>query len=616
MQDEMARCGCCKPSAEIKFPGGEVFVGPNSEYAATVIEDGNAADSMSTDAEMGLGDIFEGTIDPDGDEDWVAVDLDAGEAVLITLDADFFGAEIAVYDSEGNLISSAQGAFFSDPRLVLDVPETGTYYISVSQVSDSRTGQYSLSVNVYDPPPILESIDWGGEVIDTGGSNVVKVYFAEPGETFDGVTAEGLNAYEQGQFVLAFDLISEVVDLTFVIVTDSSSADMIIVGDDGGETEGVYGYFNPPGVRNAGVGVFNTSAWDSAPGGDLEMGGWGFVTIVHEIGHGLGLAHPHDTGGGSLVMEGVSNSGDTGDYDLNQGVYTTMSYNSGAPEYAPMPLESDWGYEMGFMALDIALLQEKYGANTTTNSGNDTYELTDLQGSGQGFMSIWDTGGTDWITYDGTSKSVIDLRAATLEYEEGGGGFISNAFDSSDDPIAGGFTIANGVIIENASGGEQTDGLVGNEHANTLLGNGGDDFLVGFEGRDTLDGGAGNDWIWSGMGADLIIGGAGADQFEFRRTKESGTGEGNRDIIVDFELGEDVIRLVFMDGDASTEDDEEMSYIADTAFSGSGVGEVRVLMQDGWTYNLVQIDLDGDGSADMAIEVHTTEMITQSDFIL
>ena len=614
MEEDIARCGCCEPSDELSFPGGVSFVQPGGSNAATVIEDGDAAGDLSTDAVMEFGDVFEGSINPAGDDDWVAVDLEAGQTVAITLDANFFGGVIELYDSEGNLIDSATAGFGTDPELVLDVPESGTYYVSVSQNNGARTGDYSLFVGEYVPPSPLDAIDWGGVTVDTGGTNNIKVYFAQSGETFDGITAEGFNAYEQGQFIEAFNRISAVANVTFEIVTSSADANFFLVGDDGRQTSGFYGYFNPPGERNEGVGVFNMGLWDRNAGGDLEAGGWGFVTIIHELGHGLGMAHPHDTGGGSPVMEGVSSStGDYGDFNLNQGVYTMMSYNSGAPEaWVDVGVENDWGYETGPMALDIAVLQQKYGANMTTNSGDDTYELTDLQASGQGYTAIWDTGGTDEIVNTGSAgRTLIDLRDATLEYEEGGGGYIS-----APEFVSGGFTIAAGVIIENATGGDNTDYLIGNEFANTLTGNGGTDFLIGFEGDDVLDAGDGDDWIWSGMGADIIIGGAGADLFEFRRTKESGTAEGDRDIIQDFEVGLDLVMLTFMDGDTSTGGNQAMTYIGGLDFSGTGIGEVRVLMEAGWTYNLAFIDLDGDSNADMAFEIHTTDMVTESDFLL
>ena len=57
----------------------------------------------------------------------------------------------------------------------------------------------------------------------------------------------------------------------------------------------------------------------------IEKAGFG-----KEFGHGLGMAHPHDNGGSSEVMQRVTSEfGSYGLYGLNQGVYTTMSYNDG-----------------------------------------------------------------------------------------------------------------------------------------------------------------------------------------------------------------------------------------------------------------------------------------------
>jgi len=126
------------------------------------------------------------------------------------------------------------------------------------------------------------------------------------------------------------------------------------------------------------------------------MGGYGYLTILHEIGHGMGLAHPHDDGGSSTVMTGVTSAfGDTGSNGLNQGVYTVMTYNDGwfdGPDGSSN--NTDYGFAGSLMALDIAVLQDTYGANTNTASGDDTYTLSDTNASGTFFTSIWDTGGT------------------------------------------------------------------------------------------------------------------------------------------------------------------------------------------------------------------------------
>ena len=53
--------------------------------------------------------------------------------------------------------------------------------------------------------------------------------------------------------------------------------------------------------------------------------------------------------------------------------------------------------------------------------------------------------------------------------------------------IHGGFTIANGVVIEKAVGGSGNDSITGNSADNTFKGRGGDDTIEGGAGTDTAD---------------------------------------------------------------------------------------------------------------------------------
>ncbi len=217
------------------------------------------------------------------------------------------------------------------------------------------------------------------------------------------------------------------------------------------------------------------NTWNNA----LEIGGYGYITLIHEIGHLLGLAHPHDggTADDATQFPGVSGPTDLGDYDLNQGIFTTMSYNDGWNSLPATVLT--WGWQATPMALDIAAIQQIYGANTTTNSGNDVYELPRLNQLGTYWSCIWDTGGNDTITNSGSSaECTINLNYAPLSGENAGG------FVSYVDGIIGGFTIANNVLIEKAIGGSGDDHITGNSGNNTL--NGG-------AGADTMLGGAGND---------------------------------------------------------------------------------------------------------------------------
>ena len=217
------------------------------------------------------------------------------------------------------------------------------------------------------------------------------------------------------------------------------------------------GYFNPPGETNAGVGVFwrDGFGWDedgpsvdtaNRENGGLEEGGYAFYTLVHEFGHGMGLSHPHDNGGGSTVLPGVFGAFDSyGAYDLNQastpscptiraGRSTRPTTPTACRGYVDGPgvyLQVDEGTNGSLSALDVAMLQEKYGANMTANGGDDVYVLPAANGGDAFFTTIWDTGGVDSIVHNGTQGSIIDLPAATINFTATGGGIISHATASS-----------------------------------------------------------------------------------------------------------------------------------------------------------------------------------------
>jgi Ca2+-binding RTX toxin-like protein len=232
------------------------------------------------------------------------------------------------------------------------------------------------------------------------------------------------------------------------------------------------------------LGVYNWSLF-SADTDSFDIGGFDYVTLIHELGHGLGLAHPHDTGGYSTIFAGVTSSfGDYGDNNQNQGIFTTMSYNDGWQTQYPSHTDIGYGYQGTPMAFDIAALQILYGANNSYNTENNTYYLPTVNGQNQDtyWSCIWDADGTDTISNAGSSiNCTINLNAAPLIGANAGG------YVSWNSNIVGGFTIANNVFIENATGGSGNDTLTGNSANNTL------------------DGGAGNDTMIGGIGDDIYI---------------------------------------------------------------------------------------------------------------
>ncbi|MCA0918738.1 M10 family metallopeptidase C-terminal domain-containing protein [Pseudooceanicola nanhaiensis] len=446
--------------------------------------------------------------------------------------------ETVAWRAEPDLIYS--GAETQERRFTLgtDTPSHPTPVVGSSYAASTGGETAAVAQAIVSSDP-LTAIDWGTSWPET----VIDIYFAPEGGYIDGVTdfgpSHGFTAYQKQQFLTAMAQIEKVTNLTFRETTSQVSAEFRM-GTFDLDAYNLIAFMMPPGEPYAGFMGFDPDylGWYDADSGNplLARGGYMFAVLLEELCHGLGLAHAHDDGGTSTVLEGVDAPiGSYGVGDLNQGIYTVMGYNEGWPA-GPYGTEyfdgtyiyvNDFGYEAGPMALDIAVLQQKYGANQSWATGNDVYWLPDANAVGTFFQCIWDAGGTDTLAYGGTRGVTIDLRAATLEGAPGGGGYVSYAMG-----IRGGYTIANGVVIENATGSSGADWLTGNDAANVLTGNAGNDVLSGLAGRDLLQGGVGddtmyggdqddtlvasdgNDRVWGGNGRDLVYLGAGNDLFE------------------------------------------------------------------------------------------------------
>lgn len=299
----------------------------------------------------------------------------------------------------------------------------------------------------------------------------------------------------------------------------------------------------------------------------LGFNGYGATTLVHEIGHAVGLSHP-----GAYNGAGATTYADQAEYAQDSEQYTIMSYWSPAETGASIV---DWGtFLLGNaqtpMLHDILTIQSKYGADPDTRTDDTTYgfnsnagrDVFDFSLNEYPNVSIYDAGGNDTIDLSGFGASVhIDLHdgsfssaaqavpelaeinanraelselagfefgdvdQATVDAVSASRMNLADAQIAADTGVAGiqatalfNLSIAYGTVIENAIGGSERDLLWGNEVANMLDGGAGDDVLRGFEGDDTL------------------IGGAGSDAFVFAG------GDGD-DTVADFEDGLDLIDL-------------------------------------------------------------------------
>jgi Ca2+-binding RTX toxin-like protein len=490
----------------------------------TQIEESDVADSIDTSVELFSGGTFQGSLGFDGDSDWFKVELQEGLTYRFTMTpGTMLDPHIYIADMNGNIFDEmdfgttgeAEALEFTSlyPQAVYVIADS--YYNSDDYddnlvegdevITDTGTYTLTISAEAFSGTP-LDAIAG-----DYEAPSVINVCFV-PGElSFEDFlnqqTSGAWDTFEQQQAMLAFDTFEAVVNISFNIVEDPSEANFFMI-----ETNDLDRYSGYAAVGGGsmtldgtsydldGWNVLNNSNWSWNERGLLQ-GGYGFATIIHEIGHALGLAHPHDNGFGSSKMVGVVDNNDYGAFSLNQGIYTMMSYLHGW-QLAPFGPNKDQfiGREATPMAFDIAVLQEKYGANMNTNAGDTVYDLPDSNAAGAFYSCIWDAGGTDTIRHNGNAAAVIDLRPASLAYEWDGGGSVCYVSD-----IYGGFTIAANVDIENAIGGSGNDEITGNSSDNVLEGCTGDDSLSGGAGDDTLIGGAGDDTYVIHDVGDVVI---------------------------------------------------------------------------------------------------------------
>lgn len=148
-----------------------------------------------------------------------------------------------------------------------------------------------------------------------------------------------------------------------------------------------------------------------------------------------------------------------------------------------------WSYDLGI--LDVYALQTTWGVNTEKYKEDTTYIVTgaDTWGSGvleggvnveadllnsnpqpKAYQTIWDAGGLDTIDASGASGDLFGT-GSTIDLRQG---FFSS-IGGLDDNVG----IAFGAVIENATGSNADDVIVGNAVGNTIIANDGDDYIFG-----------------------------------------------------------------------------------------------------------------------------------------
>jgi len=249
----------------------------------------------------------------------------------------------------------------------------------------------------------------------------------------------------------AFGTWSAVANVKFQQVADSptSGGDIrLFITNEVATTNSAFAMppYNPTGHAAAGDVIFYNHLIRSSAEGTFN-----YTTIIHEIGHSLGLKHPGN------YENGGATDGPYLPSSLDNSAYSIMSYN-----FSPQILSRLVGPSL----YDIAAIQYLYGANMSYAPGDQTYAV-----SSSLFRTIWDPNGANTLSGQNLNTNQI-LNAQELSFSSAGGYYTA--------------AVAKGTKIANLEGGNGADTLIGNALDNRFIGGRGDDEIIGNGGTDTV----------------------------------------------------------------------------------------------------------------------------------
>ncbi|MDC0500093.1 M10 family metallopeptidase C-terminal domain-containing protein [Paracoccaceae bacterium] len=326
--------------------------------------------------------------------------------------------------------------------------------------------------------------------------------------------SDGINSNHATLTRYAFQYLENITGINFTETSDGSSADIAF----GNEVTGsaYASTTNSSSIISRGFINIGPNWYANSPTDNDYL----YQTILHEIGHVLGLGHQSNYNGSASFPTDADFSNDCWSNSIMSYFWQSKNTN----------IDASNAFLQSFMAVDVLALDELYGDQSyggktfgtsnaftgdttygfnTTISASDDYALSNLsENADVNAFCIVDGAGNDTLDCSGWSVDQLINLTVTSTGD-------TTPTTSNIAGLTGNLSLAANTVIENAVGGSGDDIITGNQYSNYLNGGDGDDQLYGGDGDDFFD------WNSSARGgADTFYGGAGNDHYMINSTSD------------------------------------------------------------------------------------------------